>query len=172
MLKKIVKWLVIVLAVAFVAIQFVRPSRTNPPIDPAKTIVATGKVPADVRAIVERSCNDCHSSATVWPWYSNVAPISWQLAEDVEHGRKELNFSVWGDYTARRREHKLEEVCEQVQEGEMPPKNYLYTHRDARLSDADRKRLCEWSSAFRTEILASGAVEAERGRGRRGRSAK
>jgi hypothetical protein len=155
LLKKLLKGLLIVLAVAFVVIQFVRPSRVNPPVDESKTIFATGKVPADVQAIVERSCADCHSNKTVWPWYSNVAPVSWLVAEDVEHGRKELNFSVWGDYKPKRAEHKLEEICEQVEQHEMPLGNYTFIHPSAKLSDADRRRLCEWSTAWRGEILGA-----------------
>lgn len=154
MLKKILKWLLVILIVAFIGVQFVRPELTNPPIDESKTIFATGKVPADVKVILERSCADCHSHATVWPWYSHVAPVSWLVVEDTEHARKELNFSVWGDYTPKRAEHKLEELCEKVEEGEMPLKKYTFLHPSAKLSDAERRRLCEWASAWRSEILA------------------
>jgi hypothetical protein len=150
------KWLFVVLLVVVIGMQFVRPSRANPPIEASKTVDATGKVPADVQAILARSCNDCHSHATKWPWYTNIAPISWSIADHVEDGRKELNFSLWGDYKTRRQEHKLEELCEQVREAEMPLKNYLWLHWEAKLSDADRQRLCEWSSAWRQEILAAG----------------
>jgi len=155
LLTKVLKGLLIVLVVAFLGMQFVRPALTNPPIDASKTIFATGKVPPDVRGILERSCADCHSHATVWPWYSHVAPMSWLVTDDVEHGRKELNFSVWGDYKPKRAEHKLEELCEQVEEGKMPLKKYTFLHPSAKLSDADRRLLCEWSSAWRSEILAT-----------------
>lgn len=153
MLKRVLKWVLVVLIVAFIGMQFVQPTRANPPVDESKTIFATGKVPADVQAILERSCADCHSHTTVWPWYSKVAPVSWKVADDVEHGRKELNFSVWGDYKPKRAEHKLEELCEQVEEQEMPLKKYTFLHPRAKLSAADCRRLCEWSSAWRSEIL-------------------
>jgi len=155
LLKKVLKWLIVVLIVAFIGSQFIRPARTNPPVDESKTMFATGKVPADVRGILERSCADCHSHATVWPWYSNVAPVSWLVAEDVVDARKEMNFSVWGDYTPKRAEHKLEELCEQVEQREMPLKKYTFLHPNAKLTDADRRRLCEWSSAWRKEILGA-----------------
>jgi hypothetical protein len=155
LLKRVLKWLLVVLIVAFIGAQFVRPTRANPPVDASKTIFATGKVPADVRGILERSCADCHSHATVWPWYSKVAPVSWLVAEDVEHGRKDLNLSMWGDYTPKRAEHKLEELCEKVEDGEMPLKKYTFLHPSAKLSDADRRRLCEWSSEWRREILGA-----------------
>jgi hypothetical protein len=153
LLKKVLKGLLVVLIVAFIGVQFVRPELTNPPIDESKTIFATGKVPPDVKVILERSCADCHSHATVWPWYSHVAPVSWLVVDDTEHGRKDLNFSVWGDYTPKRAEHKLEELCEMVKEGEMPLEKYTFLHPSAKLSDAERRRLCEWSSAWRAEIL-------------------
>lgn len=152
-MKKFLKWTGIVLAVLFLGAQAVRPARTNPPIDESKAIYATGKVPSDVRAILDRSCADCHSHATHWPWYSNVAPVSWLVAHDVDEGRGELNLSTWAEYTPKRAEHKLEEICEMVGDGEMPLPIYLFTHRDAVLSGADRSRLCEWSSAWRAEIL-------------------
>jgi len=155
LLKKWLKVLLVVLIVVFLGMQFVQPARTNPPVDASKTMFATGKVPADVRAILERSCADCHSHATVWPWYSNVAPVSWLLADDVEHGRKQVNYSVWGNYTPKRAEHKLEEICEQVEQGDMPPTEYTLLHRSAKLSDADRRRLCEWSAAWRKEIVVA-----------------
>ncbi len=161
MLKKLLKWFVIVLAVAFVAAQFIRPARVNPPVVESQTIFATGKVPQDVRAIIDRSCNDCHTNTVVWPWYSEIAPVSWLVVDDVEEGRKELNFSTWGTSTPRRQAKKLEEICEQVKEGEMPLEKYVFLHSTAKLSEADRQRLCEWSKAFRAEIVVA-HPEAER----------
>jgi hypothetical protein len=142
------KWVLLVLAVAFLAIQFVRPARTNPPIDATKTIEAAGIVPADVHAILDRSCADCHSNKTVWPWYARVAPVSWLLADDVKDGRKELNFSEWGTFKPRRKARKLDELCDQVKDKKMPLKKYLFLHPRARLSDADRARLCEWATSL------------------------
>ena len=150
---KILKGIVIVMAVLFVAAQLVRPPRINPPFDESETIYATGNVPSDVRAILERSCADCHSHMTRWPWYSNLAPVSWLVAQDVKEAREELNFSKWADYPPERAEHKLEEICEMVGDGEMPLRTYVFTHEEAALSGTDRSRLCEWSSAWRAEIL-------------------
>lgn len=149
------KWVLLVLAVAFLAIQFKRPSHANPPLDPAKTIEATTNVPPDVHAILDRSCVDCHSNKTVWPWYTQIAPVSWLLVDDVNKGRKELNFSEWGTYKPRRKSHKLEEVCEQMKDKKMPLKKYVPLHPSAKLSDADRARLCEWATALRAEMAKS-----------------
>jgi hypothetical protein len=148
--KKFLKIALIVLIVAFVVAQVVRPNRTNPPVDPAKVLQA----PADVQAILSRSCNDCHSNETRWPWYTNVAPVSWFIADHVKDGRKELNFSEFASYTPRRSARKMHEICEQVETGEMPLTNYLPLHPEAKLSDADRKRLCDWSKSEEARIKA------------------
>jgi cytochrome c551/c552 len=144
------KWLKIVFIaiVAFLVVaQFFRPSHVNPPIDPAKTLAANAPVPANIQQIFDRSCKDCHSNGTVYPWYSNVAPVSWLLADDIKDGRREVNFSEWGNYTPKRRLRKLKEICDQVKEGDMPLKKYIPLHPEAKLSDADRAAICAWAEA-------------------------
>ncbi len=151
------------LLVLLVLSQAVRPARTNPPIHPDKTLLAMGRQPADVGAIFARACNDCHSSLTRWPWYSNVAPISWMLADHVKDGRRELSFSTWGDYDERRKGRKLQEICTQVREGEMPPWSYVLLHADAKLVDDDRQVVCRWADAERARLsVASGATRMPR----------
>jgi hypothetical protein len=140
------------LLVVFVLIQLYRPSRENPPIDQAKTIEQSIAIPQNVEAILSRSCNDCHSSKTTWPWYSNIAPVSWMLAEHIKDGRNELNFSQWRDFSARKKRKKLEEICEQVNKGDMPLPSYLWIHRDAKLSPADKTLLCDWANAEKAKI--------------------
>jgi hypothetical protein len=144
-MKKVLKWSVVALALLFVGAQFYRPERTNPSFDEAKTMRANTRMTPEVSAVLERSCKDCHSSETTWPWYSNVAPVSWFLKSHVEDGRRALNFSDWATYAKRKRERKLHEMCEQVESGEMPLKSYLPLHPSARLSDDDRRVLCEWA---------------------------
>jgi hypothetical protein len=153
MLKKAL----IVIAVLFVAAQLVRPERGNPPVDTAKTLHATGRVTPDVAAILDRACRDCHSNETRWPWYSQVAPVSWLVARDVRVGRKELSFSTWGDYPVPKRLDKLDEMCKMVREGEMPQFPYPLMHPEARLSDADNETLCAWTSRERLALQESAA---------------
>ncbi len=147
-MKKFVKIAAACVLLIIIGIQFVRPERTNPPVEHSKTIGAVAEVPENVAAILKRSCDDCHSNQTVWPWYSNVAPVSWSVANHVNHGREELNFSVWSTYSERRQKHKLKEICEQVEEREMPHPQYLWIHRDARLKDGEIKILCDWSKSL------------------------
>jgi hypothetical protein len=147
-MKTWLKRIVVVLAVLFVVIQLHRPRRANPPVDPSRTIQATMPVPPHIDAIIRRACNDCHSHDTNWPWYSNLAPASWFLAHDVEEGREHLNFSEWAQYPPRDAAHLLEELCEETKKGEMPLRPYVVMHPRARLSDADKRALCEWAARF------------------------
>ena len=143
--RKVLKWSAVVMSALFLGAQAYRPARTNPPVDESKGLHSNASVPPEVARILERSCNDCHSSETVWPWYSHVAPASWFLAWHVDEGRRELNFSEWATYPKRRRERKLHEICRQVESGEMPLKSNLPLHPSARLSEEDKRRVCEWA---------------------------
>ena len=123
--------------------QVFRPARVNPP--------GGNEVPApsEVRTILRGACYDCHSNETIWPWYSQVAPVSWLVAYDVREGREELNFSEWGGAPPAKRQKKLKETIETVNQGEMPPWYYVLMHPDARLADADRTALVRWAEASR-----------------------
>jgi hypothetical protein len=143
-----------IILLIIVALQFVRPERTNPPVDPAARLQAHVQVPGDVQAILDRSCRDCHTNETRWPWYSAVAPMSFLLVHDVTEGRDELNFSEWSDYDDETVGKQFEHICEEVREGEMPIKAYSLLHRDARLSSQDIERLCEWTTQARATIAA------------------
>lgn len=154
---KWIKRILLALLVVFLLMQLYRPAKTNPPVDESKTLFATMPVPEDVSLILERSCNDCHSNYTVWPWYSQVAPISWYLVDHVNEGRHELNFSEFGGYSARRRGRKFDEICDQVKRGEMPLNEYVVLHPEAKLSDADVRRLCEWAQPFAVKRTARAA---------------
>jgi cytochrome c553 len=146
-MKKVLKIIAVVIALAFIVIQFFRPDFTNPPVNSAEVI----QVPENVGAILKRSCNDCHSNETAYPWYSHVQPSAWFLADHIEEGRRELNFSVWNTYEKGKKERKLEEICEQVKYKTMPLPSYLWIHWGAKLSDADIKTLCDWTEQMKNE---------------------
>lgn len=156
LLKKILKIIAVVLVLAFAALQFYRPDRTNPTVNPAETLEASTDLPSDVRAVLQRSCNDCHSNETSYPWYSNVSPFSWFLDDHIRHGRSELNFSVWNTYEKSRKMRKLDEICEVIESSEMPLPSYLWIHRDAVLKSENARRLCSWAADEKTRVLASG----------------
>ena len=152
---RILKWVVIVLVVAFIGIQFYRPARTNPAIDPAQTIEAQTQMTPQVASILDRSCRDCHSNKTVWPWYTQVAPVSWWLTNHVNEGRHNLNISQWGKLPPDRQDRKLRQICDEVTDGQMPLSSYLPMHPAARLSDPDKQALCDWTDAERQRLTAA-----------------
>lgn len=134
--RRFVRWLLWVVAavvVLFLAIQLVPYGRdhTNPP------VTGTPRWDARTRQLVAGSCADCHGNHTTWPWYSNVAPMSWLIQRDVDVGRKALNFSEWN----RPQDVDPGDVAEQVSSGEMPPTQYTILHPSASLSDAEKRQL-------------------------------
>ena len=151
-MKKAIKIIVIVIAVGFLAIQLYRPAKVNPATNPAEEIAG---LPENVDKIFQKSCNDCHTNNTNWRWYSNIAPVSWKMVEHVEEGRKELNFSIWNTYEMKRKDHKLDEICEQVDTREMPLPSYLWVHWDLKLSDDEIKTVCDWTKSEREKLKSS-----------------
>ena len=150
--RKVLKWLAAAIAVVFLGLQFVRPTRTNPSVDQTQTIHAHLQITPPVAAILDRSCHDCHSNSTRWPWYSNVAPASWFLVDHVNDARSHLNFSEWGKLDKRQSDKKLGEMCEEVTDKMMPLDSYTWIHRSAKLSDADIKVICEWTEAEQARL--------------------
>ena len=153
-MRKIVKVTFIVLVLAFIVGQFIRPDFSNPPVIPSETLAASTQVPADVQQVLTRSCSDCHSNETRYPWYSKVTPFNWFLADHISDGRREMNFSVWNTYPTKKKLRKLEELCEQVEQGEMPLPSYLWIHRESVLAEGDARLLCDWSKAERARLSA------------------
>ena len=134
-------WLVAgVFVVAFAAAQLIRPDGANPATDASRTIRAhmgnSGAV-----AVLERACNDCHSNDTVWPWYTQVAPVSWLIARGVTEGRNAVNFSEWGGYSPEQRRMLLDASCQDVSDGRMPGV-YTWVRPETRLSARDVETIC------------------------------
>lgn len=140
------------MAAVFVLIQFVRIDRTNAPIDPSKTMEAVVNVPPDIQQILARSCNDCHTNKTIYPWYSNVAPVSWWMKYHIDHSKEHFNMSEFADYEPSRRVRKLEETCDEVRSGRMPLPSYLIMHGDAALTPSEIDAICAWTEAERKKI--------------------
>ncbi|HEV8592529.1 MAG TPA: heme-binding domain-containing protein [Pyrinomonadaceae bacterium] len=148
-MKKILKVTLIVLAAAVIIAQFIQPDRTNPPVNAAETLEASAAVPDDVKNVLSRACADCHTSNTSYPWYSKVSPVSWWMQNHINEGRHELNFSQWATFSDKRKNRKLDEICEQVRSREMPLPSYLWIHRDSKLSDDEINLLCSWTESMR-----------------------
>jgi cytochrome c551/c552 len=154
-LRKLLKWTAIVLVVLFLGIQLMRPARTNPAVDESQTIEARTQMTPQAKAIFERSCNDCHSNKTVWPWYTNVAPISWWIAGHINEARQNMNLSEWAKLDRDRQDRKLRQICDEVTDGGMPLPSYLPMHPKAKLSEEDKKALCDWTAAERQRLVGA-----------------
>jgi len=129
--------------------------------DPGRPLLAGAVIGSEVLAAIERSCGDCHSERTVYPWYSYVAPFSWLVESDVARGRRHLNLSHWNEYPLVRRERSLSEIANQVKDGDMPLIQYTLIHRSARLSESDVNAIFQWTQTERARLIAGSAAGAQ-----------
>ena len=151
-MKKRLKWVLVVLLVGFALLQLANPSRTSPPVE--QDFIATAKPPASVAAAIRAACYDCHSSETIWPWYSRIAPVSWLIASDVNEGRDHLDLSDWPTESADVAK-KLDRINEVLGYREMPPKKYTLIHAAARLTETQRKEIMDWTDATAAKLRAA-----------------
>ena len=143
------KWIVAGSIAFLILIQIIQPSRTNPAVVPSRSLEAHMEVPPAVQAVLKRSCYDCHSSATVWPWYSYVAPVSWYVANDVNTGRSHVNFQNWeAQVNAQEGLEHLGLVCKLIRNGTMPPADYRVMHKGTDVSPEETATVCAWSRKF------------------------
>jgi hypothetical protein len=149
---KIVKVLGVVLLIALVGIQFVPTTRNQTDVVPRTDFMIVNDVPKDIENIVKTSCYDCHSNNTEYPWYNKVQPVAWFLEDHITHGKEELNFNEWDTYSSRRKNSKLKSVISQVEDGEMPLTSYTLVHRDAKLSDTEKKTVLDWVSKLKDSL--------------------
>lgn len=142
MMKKInLKKTALIIAIILLAIQSLRIDKTNTPIDTTKDFISLNIPSSQVANTLKIACYDCHSNQATYPWYTNIAPVSWWIKHHINEGREHLNFSEWGTYSVKRKNHKLEECVEMVEENEMPMASYTWMHKDAKLSDAQKLEL-------------------------------
>lgn len=152
------KWITATLlsaGMAIFAIQVVQPRRTNPVEKPGRGLNGLASVDPAAAQLLRRSCSDCHSSSTTWPWYSRVAPVSWLVVSDVNRGRRAMNLSEWSGYSPQQQHELVTDICEEVAAGEMAPAIYRLVHSHARLSGGDRQVLCNWARSVAGAPLSS-----------------
>ena len=131
----------VVFVIVFAAAQLVRPARSNPATDVSRTIQSHVGTESGLVAVLDRACGDCHSNNTVWPWYTQIAPLSWLMARGVEEGRKAVNFSEWAGYSPDVRRTLLSASCQDASSGKMPGP-YALLHPEMRLSAQDVATIC------------------------------
>jgi len=146
---KIVKKIALALLVVFIGMQFYQPEKNIDNGNHLEVFLTETNPPDQVRMVLKQACYDCHSNNTLYPWYNNIAPVSYWLADHVDHGKGDLNFSDWAAYSVKKKDHKLEEVVEVIEGNEMPLEEYTWTHAEARLTEAQRKALIEWAENTR-----------------------
>lgn len=136
-------------ATVFVLIQFIQPARNESGQVLDTDISKTVPVPEVVQGILARSCFDCHSNKTHYPWYNYIQPGGWFMAYHVRNGKDKLNFSEFGAYSKRRQGSKLESIGKQIEAGEMPLPSYLLLHENAELSPSEKELLINWANDSR-----------------------
>lgn len=152
-MKKILKIFGWIALIALVVIQFIRPEKNDSGYESIINFENDTSPSVEVAAILKNNCYDCHSNQTQYPWYAEIAPFSFWLADHVDHGKGHFNVSEWESYSDKKKDHKLEELIEEVEEGEMPLDSYTWMHGD--LSEDDTKLLLQWASLARLKYLDS-----------------
>ena len=150
------KVLVIVL-VAFIIIQFFPIDKTNPPLTPGMDFIKIKNTPPETAKLIRASCYDCHSNESVYPWYSSIAPSSWFLKNNIDNGRKHLNFSTFATYDVKRQINKLDECIEMIEKDNMPIESYLLMHSEAKLSPKQKQELISYFKAMKEETQRKSA---------------
>lgn len=141
--------------------QGVRPMSNHGQVAGPDHISTKAPVPAEVEAILQRACYDCHSNHTNYPWYANIQPVGWWLEKHVRDGKRHLNFSDFATYATKRATRKLEETAEEVRDHNMPLSSYTWVHTDAKLSEADVKTLADWAINTRRALGVAGSTPAK-----------
>ena len=148
-MKKILKYIGVLLLVVFIVMQFIRPEKNNGGFEGITAFKNDTKPSDEVFMILKQNCFDCHSDVTKYPWYAEVAPISYWLADHVKHGKGDFNVSAWETYSVKKKDHKLEELIEEVEKGKMPLDSYTWVH--GKLSKEDQELLTNWATLVRMQ---------------------
>ena len=151
-MKKKYKIILIILLAGAVIIQFYRPVKNSEATTPDH-IFEQEKLPPQVKTMISNSCLDCHSNHTNYLWYHEIAPVSWLVSSDIKEGKEKLNFSEWGKMDVFDKIGALDEICSEVEDGDMPMKAYVLMHKKARLSEEQRKALCDWTVKLSEEMI-------------------
>lgn len=134
------KLALLIFLIIFIVMQFIQPNKENIIVDKNLEI----KAPTEVMTLLKTSCFDCHSNETTWPWYSQIAPFSWVVANHVNTGRKALNFSTWENYSPQLKEEKLKAIYRTAY-ASMPLPSYIYAHEEANLTKEQRSMIRDWT---------------------------
>ncbi|MEO7529825.1 MAG: heme-binding domain-containing protein [Sediminibacterium sp.] len=147
-----IRKVLLIFAILMLVIQLFRSGRNSSTSASPNAIEANYQVPKEIGVLLRTSCYDCHSNNTVYPWYSHIQPFSWWLQSHVNDGKEELNFDQFNTYNIKKKKHKLDEVVEVIEKGEMPLSSYTFVHRKAVLSAQDKDKIIAWAKALKNAI--------------------
>ena len=153
-MKKFFKRFFFLLLIAFVVIQFFRPAKNIAEGSSATDITSKYTMPQDVQASLKTACYDCHSSNTAYPWYNNIQPVAWWLADHIKEGKKELNFSEFTSYSIGKQYRKLDAINSEIKKGDMPLDSYTWIHKNAILTQQQKISIASWVTTLRDSIKA------------------
>ena len=151
---KIIKKILWVLLAAFIIIQFFHPAKNQSTEILSTDISKNFPVPEDVKIILAKACNDCHSNNTVYPWYNNIQPVAWWLNNHVIDGKRHLNFSEFTSFRVARQYKRMNDCIETMKKNEMPLDSYTWIHKNAILTDAEKQTIYNWCNTVRDSIKA------------------
>jgi hypothetical protein len=151
-MRKIIRTTLVLLLIALIIIQFIRPSENTAEGIAANDISLKYKVPADVDTILKVACNDCHSNNTRYPWYWKIQPVTWFMNGHIDDAKKDLNFSTFSSYKIGKQYRLFDNINKEVKKGDMPLSSYTFIHRDAILNDAQKLAIANWTALSRKEI--------------------
>ena len=154
-MKKIIKKILLVLLIIFIAIQFFHQDKNISTVMSQNDISTKYPVPDSIQQILKVACYDCHSNNTRYPWYDHIQPVTWWLNNHVKDGKRALNFSEFTTYRIKKQFHRLDDIDEQIKKDEMPLSSYTLIHTDARLSDRQKLAIYSWTAALKDTIKAN-----------------
>ena len=153
-MKLFFKRFLLVLLVAFLIIQFFRVEKNVSAAVAVNDISTKYTIPEDVHVVLKASCYDCHSNNTAYPWYNNIQPVAWYLADHVKEAKKELNFNEFASYKVAKQYRKLEEIINEVEMDEMPIESYTLIHGGTKLNMDQKSKIINWATVLRDTIKA------------------
>ena len=153
-MKKILWAVIAVIVAAFIVSQFFRPDKNSAEITDDH-ILQQENIPEEVKEVLTNACLDCHSNTTNYQWFHHIVPVAWMINDHITEGKDELNLSEWGKLDAFSKMDALDEMCEEVEKGSMPIKSYTVIHSKARLSEEEKKVLCDWTKRLTEELMAA-----------------
>jgi hypothetical protein len=155
-MKKALRIIILVMIGIFVIAQFFQPDKNVSP-RTEQHILETENVPEHIKTMLTNACLDCHSNQTNYLWYHKISPVSWFINNHIVEGREHLNLSDWGKQDVFDKIGTLEEMVEEVEEGEMPLKEYVWMHPKAKLNEEEIARMKAWSEELSEELIQNSA---------------